>query len=338
MTACAAAAAGDRTLDLYNMNTGESLSVTYKRDGRWNKEALAKLDWFLRDWRKGESIKMDRRLYDLIWEIREQAGTKAPIHVHSGYRSQSTNSMLRKKSKAVAKHSQHVKGTAIDFHIPGISARTLREIALRMQNGGVGYYPEANNPFIHVDVAEVRHWPRMSRQQLAALFPDGLTAYIPSDGKPLKGFREALAMIKAGKRPGTPASILARLDPEEIPVPSSRPKPPAASVNVPSRAFAALGLEPRQETEEHHFSGITAYLPSQSGSASRTFMSPSQTVPASMAAIRKPLDSPKEAAQEARRIKPGPVFIDMGVGKKGDRLVKSGGRRQPVKWTIGGVL
>jgi len=338
----AAADAENRTLDLYNMNTRESLSVTYKRNGQWDEQALRKLDWFLRDWRRGESTTMDRRLYDVIWNIREQAGTKVPVHVHSGYRSPATNAMLRTKSRAVARHSQHIKGNALDFHLPGVPAKKLREIALKMQDGGVGYYPGANNPFIHVDVGEVRHWPRMSRQQLSALFPDGMTLHVPADGKPLKGFRDALALISSGqaRKARGPSAVLASLAPSSIPLPEPRPDPEARPSGVPSRAFAVLlGLD--GAGEDGPLEAASAFLPSMPGTASGAVLKPSRTVPPSMAVIRKPLDSPAEALGKAGRVRKGPILVDMGVGKKGDRLARASAENAASakdRWKIGGLL
>ncbi|RAI32807.1 hypothetical protein CH341_32045, partial [Rhodoplanes roseus] len=93
--------------------------------------------------------------------------------------------MLRSRSSGVAKRSQHTAGKAMDFFIPGVPLEKLRKIASKKQVGGVGYYPTSGSPFVHLDVGSVRHWPRMTRRQLLALFPDGKTLHIPSDGKPL---------------------------------------------------------------------------------------------------------------------------------------------------------
>jgi len=193
----ALAASGDRTLDLYNMNTEESLKVTFMRNGRYDPQALEQLNWFLRDWRLDKPAKMDPELFITVWEVYRRSGSKAPIQVHSGFRSKTTNAMLRRRSRAVAEHSQHSLGKALDFHLPDVPSSRLRAIAMQMQEGGVGFYPRANFPFVHVDVGSVRHWPRMTRSQLAGLFPDGKTLHIPSDGKPMPGFEMAKAEIEA---------------------------------------------------------------------------------------------------------------------------------------------
>ncbi|MFM6282681.1 MAG: DUF882 domain-containing protein, partial [Dolichospermum sp.] len=131
------------------------------------------------------------------WETHRQVGSQDAIHVVSGYRSYETNSMLRRRSKAVAKNSQHMLGKAMDFYLPDVSVNAIRDVGLRMQRGGVGYYPTAYTPFVHLDAGSVRHWPRMSHDQLARLFPSGKTVHIPSDGRPLARYAEAEAEIIA---------------------------------------------------------------------------------------------------------------------------------------------
>ncbi len=94
--------------------------------------------------------------------------------------------MLRARSTGVAQNSQHINGEAIDFEIPGVPLEKIREVGLRLQRGGVGFYPTSGSPFVHLDTGSVRHWPRMTRERLATVFPDGRTVHIPSDGKPLR--------------------------------------------------------------------------------------------------------------------------------------------------------
>jgi uncharacterized protein YcbK (DUF882 family) len=197
--ASAAAAADSRTIDLYNVHTKERLTITFKKDGRFIPAALAELNRFLRDWRRNEATRMDPRLFDTVWELYQKSGSRQPIHVVCGYRSLATNNMLRSRSSAVAKHSQHTLGRAMDMNIPDVSVDKLRLIAVQMQNGGVGWYPSANSPFVHIDVGSVRAWPRLSRTQLVGLFPDGKTAHIPTDGKPLPGYSQALAELQRDK-------------------------------------------------------------------------------------------------------------------------------------------
>ncbi|MDP8918611.1 MAG: DUF882 domain-containing protein [Pseudomonadota bacterium] len=209
-----AVANGDtRTLTFYHNNTKESLTVTFRRNGQYDSGALQQLNWFLRDWRRAEATRMDPRLFDTVWEVYREVGSDAPVHVNSAYRSPHTNSMLRRRSSGVAKNSQHMQGKALDFYLPDVSAARLRAIGMRLQNGGVGYYPNAYTPFVHLDVGSVRAWPRMTRSQLASIFPDGRTVHIPSDGRPLPGYDEARAEVLA--KGGTVAGYAAYADAEE---------------------------------------------------------------------------------------------------------------------------
>ncbi len=192
-----AVAEGDtRTISLHHIHTDEDITITFKRDGRYDDAALEKLNWFLRDWRKAEATKMDPHLIDLVWEVQREAGNKAPIWVVCGYRSPATNAMLRHRSAGVARFSQHMLGRAMDFYIPGVPLDEVRAMGLRLARGGVGFYPTSGSPFVHMDTGSVRMWPRMSREQLVRVFPDGKTVQIPTDGKPLQGYALALAEIR----------------------------------------------------------------------------------------------------------------------------------------------
>jgi uncharacterized protein YcbK (DUF882 family) len=192
-----AGAEGDtRTISLHHIHTDEDITITYKRDGKYDEAALEKLNWFLRDWRRGEQTHMDPHLIDLVWEVQREVGTKQPIWVVCGYRSPQTNAMLRHRSRGVARFSQHMLGRAMDFYIPGAQLAELRAIGLRLQRGGVGFYPTSGSPFVHMDTGGIRMWPRMSRQELVRVFPDGRTVHIPSDGHPLAGYALALADIR----------------------------------------------------------------------------------------------------------------------------------------------
>jgi uncharacterized protein YcbK (DUF882 family) len=193
-----AVANGDtRTISIRHMHTKEEVRVTFRRNGRYDSEALQKLNWALRDWRRDEPTRMDPRLFDIAWEVHREVGSDQPFHVVSAYRSPETNSMLRRRSRGVAKHSQHTEGKAMDFYLPDVSSAEIRAVAMKMQRGGVGFYPSAYTPFIHLDVGSVRSWPRMTRDQLARLFPDGATVHIPADGKPMPGYEVAKADVLA---------------------------------------------------------------------------------------------------------------------------------------------
>ncbi|MBN8533956.1 MAG: DUF882 domain-containing protein [Rhizobiales bacterium] len=186
-----------RTLDLYHAHTRESLRITFKRDGVFDSDALAKLNHFLRDWRNDDTTSMAPQLFDVVWYVYREVGATEPVKVVSAYRSPGTNAMLARRSRAVAKNSHHMRGNAMDFHIPGVSMAKVRELGMRLQRGGVGYYPTAGSPFVHLDVGTVRSWPRMPREQLERIFPDGKTVHIPSDGVPLANYQLALAEVQA---------------------------------------------------------------------------------------------------------------------------------------------
>ncbi|UVK40680.1 DUF882 domain-containing protein [Mesorhizobium sp. AR10] len=207
--AATGASADTRSLKLYHLHTHEKAEIVYKRNGRYVPEGLRKINVILRDWRRNEPTKMDPRLLDLVWEAYRASGATDYIQVVCGYRSPSTNSMLRGRSRGVAEKSQHMLGRAMDFYIPGVPLKKLRDIGLKMQGGGVGYYPSSGSPFVHMDVGNVRHWPGISRQELARVFPNGKTLHVPSDGKPLPGYGQALASYKARKGAGSPAIQLA---------------------------------------------------------------------------------------------------------------------------------
>ncbi|MDQ6702090.1 MAG: DUF882 domain-containing protein, partial [Pseudomonadota bacterium] len=189
-----AAANGDtRTLNLYHSHTGESIQATFRVNGSYDPAVLEKLNWFLRDWRNNDRTRMDPRLFDVIWEAYRTAGATEPIVIVSAYRSPVTNAMLRSRSHAVAEHSQHILGRAMDTTMPGMPMERIREIGMRLQRGGVGWYPSSN--FVHLDVGGVRAWPRMSYDQLARLFPDGKTVHLAADGRALPRYEEARAEI-----------------------------------------------------------------------------------------------------------------------------------------------
>lgn len=199
-----AAANGDtRTLNLYHSHTGESIEATFRVNGSYDPAVLAKLNYFLRDWRNNDQTRMDPRLFDVIWEAYRTAGATQPIVIVSAYRSPATNAMLRARSHAVAEHSQHILGRAMDTTMPGMSMERIREIGMRLQRGGVGWYPSEN--FVHLDVGNIRAWPRMSYDQLVRLFPDGKTVHLAADGRTLPRYQEARAEIAA--RGGTMSDV-----------------------------------------------------------------------------------------------------------------------------------
>ena len=130
-----------RAITLQHTHRDDAVTVTFKRNGRYDEDGLKKLNYFLRDWRNDEQTQMDPQLFDILWEVTREVGSEDPIRIVSSYRSPATNSMLRRRSRGVAKFSQHMLGKAIDFNISGVSVEDLRVAGLRLQRGGVGFYP-----------------------------------------------------------------------------------------------------------------------------------------------------------------------------------------------------
>ena len=193
-----AIANGDtRTITMHHTHSGEDGTFTFKKDGRYDPAVLEKINWFLRDWRTQEPTKMDPALFDIVWEVYRETDAKAPIQIVSSYRSPKTNAMLRSRSRGVAQFSQHMLGKAMDFYVPGVELSALRAAGLRLQRGGVGFYPTSGSPFVHMDTGSIRHWPRMTPDQLARVFPDGKTVHVPTTGKPLANYAAALAEVQA---------------------------------------------------------------------------------------------------------------------------------------------
>jgi len=189
-----------RTLSFHHTHSNEDLTVTFKRDGRYDEDALKQINHYLRDWRSQDQTTMDRHLFDILWEVYRDVDGKKPIQIISAYRSPATNAMLRRRSSGVARFSQHMLGHAMDFFIPDVPLEQIRYAGLRLQRGGVGFYPTSGSPFVHLDTGSIRHWPRMTREQLVKVFPDGRTVHVPTDGTPLKGYELARADIE--KRDG----------------------------------------------------------------------------------------------------------------------------------------
>jgi uncharacterized protein YcbK (DUF882 family) len=200
-------AAGDtRTLYLHHTHTGETGRFTFKRNGQYDRGVLRDLNRFLADWRNQKQTQMDPALFDLLWVVYQEVGASQPISIVSSYRSPETNAALRKKSSGVAENSQHMNGKAMDFYIPGVSLKVLRETAMRHQVGGVGYYPTSGSPFVHLDTGSVRAWPRMTTAQLKKIFPDGRTLHLPADGRVLSADGRSWAQTQWDKCHMVPCS------------------------------------------------------------------------------------------------------------------------------------
>src|SRR5262245_14311948 len=259
-----AAQAETRTISFHHIHTGEDLTVTYKVNGRYDDEALNKINHLLRDWRESEEVKMDPQLIDLLWEVHREVGSKQAIWIVCGYRSPETNSMLRRRSSGVAKFSQHTLGKAIDFYIPGVSLEELRAAGLRAQRGGVGFYPTSGAPFVHLDTGSVRHWPRMPEEQLMAVLSKGqlkssegtavAQARMPSflarlfgggkdeDEDAATAAAAKPAVARAPAKPTTAATAETRVEKvAAVPLPQAKPAKPKAADRY---EVASAGSEP----------------------------------------------------------------------------------------------
>jgi uncharacterized protein YcbK (DUF882 family) len=145
-----------RRLAFYNLHTGEKLAATYWADGSYVADELGAIDHLLRDFRTGDVHPIDPRLLDLLHALDARLGGNQPFHVISGYRSPASNAMLHAKSSGVATRSLHMDGKAVDIRVPGRRLADLRQAALALRAGGVGYYPKSD--FVHVDTGRVRRW------------------------------------------------------------------------------------------------------------------------------------------------------------------------------------
>jgi uncharacterized protein YcbK (DUF882 family) len=155
--AAASDAPTEHRLRLYHTHTGESIDIVYRRGDAYLPEAIARLERCLRDHRTGDVHRFDARLFDLLAELTAALGRPgAVIEVICGYRTPGSNGYLRSQSRGVAGHSLHMQAQAIDIRIPGIKTSDLRDAALALHRGGVGYY--ARSDFVHVDVGRVRRW------------------------------------------------------------------------------------------------------------------------------------------------------------------------------------
>ena len=143
-------------LFIKNHRTGDVFNDVVKHGSLIFDDAYAELDHLMRDWRRDEVIPMDRALIDLLLAVQSEVGHAEPITLISGYRSKSTNDMLRRRIRKVAKNSYHIKGMAIDFRVEGVRTSTLNKVALSKKSGGVGYY--RSRGFIHLDTGPIRQW------------------------------------------------------------------------------------------------------------------------------------------------------------------------------------
>lgn len=319
-----ALANGDtRSLTFYHTHTREKATITYRRNGQYDEQALTQLNWLLRDWRVDEPARMDPRIFDILWEVYRETGSREPIHVISAYRSPKTNAMLRRRSKGVSEHSQHMLGKAMDIRLPDVPTERLRAVAMRLQYGGVGYYPSSQ--FVHVDTGNVRAWPRMSQEQLARLFPDGKTLHLPSNGKPLPGYELAKAEIlprnaalaaQASAGGGSIGTVLTALFGRKNATPPAQEKGPAepapiqvasASPDVPEAALALAPLPPRRPKE------VLAPLGEEVRTASLD--SPLTTASVAINMVEPIIGNDRKAALRAL-FDPRSAFLDLGFASR----------------------
>ncbi|MGD8926206.1 MAG: DUF882 domain-containing protein [Thioalkalispiraceae bacterium] len=150
------ALARERRLKFYNLHTGEHLSAIYWVEGKYIPEQLAAINKLLRDHRTGEIEVIDRRLLNQLFILQHKIENHGSFHIISGYRSPKTNARLRKTGSGVAKRSLHMQGRAVDVRLPGVELKHLRQAALKLHAGGVGYYPKSN--FVHLDTGRARFW------------------------------------------------------------------------------------------------------------------------------------------------------------------------------------
>jgi len=145
-----------RSLTLLNVNSSEQLTVTYWSDGAYKRDALNKLNHFLRDSKTADQTEMDPLLFDVLWHTMQLTGYGGTVEVLSAFRSPETNAWLASVSRGVARDSQHMNGNAMDIRFPGVPVFKIRQAARSLQMGGVGFYPRSG--FVHLDTGPVRYW------------------------------------------------------------------------------------------------------------------------------------------------------------------------------------
>ena len=150
--------ANARDLAFKHTHTGEQLSLVYRIGDQYLPDGLLRVAQLMRDFRNGEMHPIDPALLDVLWQTRQNLRSNAAFEIVSAYRSPQTNDMLRNSSprSGVAKHSMHLTGQAVDIHLPGVALADVRDAALELKRGGVGYY--ADSGFVHLDTGRVRHW------------------------------------------------------------------------------------------------------------------------------------------------------------------------------------
>jgi uncharacterized protein YcbK (DUF882 family) len=146
----------DRSLSFYNTHNEEHLTVIYKRGNNYVQEGLDNIKHILRDPLTGQEIPIDPALLDFLFDLLHKVGFQGEVHIVCGYRCVETNTLLHNQSSSVVLGSQHTKGRALDFRLPGVDMKKVWETAKSMKRGGTGYYKASN--FVHIDTGPVRFW------------------------------------------------------------------------------------------------------------------------------------------------------------------------------------
>jgi uncharacterized protein YcbK (DUF882 family) len=148
---------GARRLSFVHTHTRERLELVFAVADTYVPEALQALNRFLRDHYSGTIGTIDPRLFDLLHQVQGLVGATRPFEVISGYRCAATNASLREtRGGGVAKQSLHMEGRAIDVRLSGVPLGDLRDAAVSLRAGGVGFYP--GSQFVHIDTGRVRRW------------------------------------------------------------------------------------------------------------------------------------------------------------------------------------
>ncbi|MEM9969139.1 MAG: DUF882 domain-containing protein [Pseudomonadota bacterium] len=145
-----------RRIRMYSGRTGERIDMIYWIEGKYIRDALKEVNYFMRDWRTDGVKKMDLRTIDIMAAAHNMLDADEPYMLLSGYRSAQTNAMLRSRSRGVARNSLHIKGQAADLRLSSRSVAQLASAAMACRSGGVGKYSRSN--FVHVDCGIVRSW------------------------------------------------------------------------------------------------------------------------------------------------------------------------------------
>jgi uncharacterized protein YcbK (DUF882 family) len=298
LVAAPARAGDDRTISFYHIHTKETLTIQYKKDGRFLPDALEKINHIMRDWRQNKTIAIDPNTVDIIWEMHRELGSQEPVNIICGYRSPATNEMLRRTRGGQASQSQHMTGKAIDIAFPDVPVKRLRYSAMIRERGGVGYYPTSGIPFVHVDTGRVRHWPRMVRDELALLFPSGHSKYEPADGRPITPADVRSARERRKDLAQEVSQFFALRDAPKGPIQVAEAAPRVTKLPVPEPKAAMRPLASRERMS------VTPLPPVETAAPA---VNPS--VVALLSSGAAPVAPPAKAIEAAMPIPPAPKLV-----------------------------